>query len=970
VGDSAGRHLYTRDALTGGIRYRFAYDAAGRLASVRDGAGLVTQIQRDGAGAPSAIVGPFGHVTGLAVDGNGHLSEIRAPLADPIELSSSSDGLLETYSDALGNLHVFQYGDDGRLSLDQAPTATGMQTRLSAPIYQGPKRTVEVTSGEGRVTRYAVASLLNGTLQREVVDPAGLAALVSDSTDAATRSWLPSGVSETDSLCPDDRFGMNAPFVKLQRIRLPSGLTKTVETTRSRSAGFDPPAVKGTWSEAVSVNSRPASSLSFNSDSLLMQFTSPAGRVATMFVDSVGRPLTFLIPGLSEVQFAYDNSGRVIRVSQGGRGQRFGYDALGRLATTRDTLGRMVSRTYLADDRPTQVRLPGNRVISLDYDDEWNLRSLTPPGRPAHRFEYNPANLVSRYIAPDVGGPDTTEYRYDRDGVLTERREPGGDDVLSTYNATTGRLESVTIPRGTSDITYLSTGQVHTIGSPDSVTVTRAYDGPIDTMETWSGRVAGSVSVALDRAFRVSSQRINGTSTVSYDYDDDGLMTRAGDLTITRRQDNGLVAGTSLGGVTTVDSYSHVGELWKRTVTYGGQTLYEATWDRDSLGRIVGLVENVQGTPRTVTYGYGNPDTGFVSAVTTNGVTEHYAYDGNGNRLAYCSGSDTSTATYDAQDRLLRYGSKRYTYTAAGRLAAAIADGDTTTYSYDALGNLIQVRLPQGGPVIAYRVDGLGRRVARLCNGVVTNRWLYGDELRPMAEVDSVGNVLTRYVYGTSSNIPEYMVRAGVTYRIVSDQIGSVRLVVNTVDGTVAQRLSYDVFGRVIEDTSPGFQSHSFAGGLSDSATGLVRFGARDYDPCAGRWTGADPLLYRGRSTNLYGYVQNDPANWIDPEGTAQGNTFGLPRKFWNWYHRDPNAGKQPGDPDLTHDQAMDKYREWCDLRKRGRGGREKESPWPRSLFPLGEVDIFEIIVPIVPAFINSDVMPMPLWMPKQNRKA
>ena len=40
-----------------------------------------------------------------------------------------------------------------------------------------------------------------------------------------------------------------------------------------------------------------------------------------------------------------------------------------------------------------------------------------------------------------------------------------------------------------------------------------------------------------------------------------------------------------------------------------------------------------------------------------------------------------------------------------------------------------------------------------------------------------------------------------------------------------------------LNDTNPGFQPFGFAGGLYDPDTGLVRFGARDYDAETGRWT-------------------------------------------------------------------------------------------------------------------------------------
>jgi RHS repeat-associated protein len=70
-----------------------------------------------------------------------------------------------------------------------------------------------------------------------------------------------------------------------------------------------------------------------------------------------------------------------------------------------------------------------------------------------------------------------------------------------------------------------------------------------------------------------------------------------------------------------------------------------------------------------------------------------------------------------------------------------------------------------------------------------------------------------------------------------------------------------------LNDTNPGFQPFGFAGGLLDRDTQLVRFGARDYDPTTGRWTSKDPLVFAANDTNLYGYVQSDPVNRIDPAG-------------------------------------------------------------------------------------------------------
>ncbi len=150
--------------------------------------------------------------------------------------------------------------------------------------------------------------------------------------------------------------------------------------------------------------------------------------------------------------------------------------------------------------------------------------------------------------------------------------------------------------------------------------------------------------------------------------------------------------------------------------------------------------------------------------------------------------------------------------------------------------------------------------------------FLYENQLEPVAELDGSGNLVARFVYCGcgANNIPQYMLKGGVTYRIIADHLGSPRLVVDSTTGAVMQRMDYDEFGNVILDTNPGFQPFGFAGGIYDRDTGLVRHGARDYDPETGRWTAKDPLLFKGLDANLYGYVHHDPINGIDPKGLTE----------------------------------------------------------------------------------------------------
>jgi RHS repeat-associated protein len=119
------------------------------------------------------------------------------------------------------------------------------------------------------------------------------------------------------------------------------------------------------------------------------------------------------------------------------------------------------------------------------------------------------------------------------------------------------------------------------------------------------------------------------------------------------------------------------------------------------------------------------------------------------------------------------------------------------------------------------------------------------------------------------------MIKGGATYRIISDNLGSVRLVVNVTTGAIAQRIDYDEFGIVTMDTNPGFQPFGYAGGLYDAQTRLVRYGTRDYDAETGRWTAKDPVRFEGGDVNLYVYGLGDPVNLFDR--TGQRNSKGDP---------------------------------------------------------------------------------------------
>ena len=721
--------------------------------------------------------------------------------------------------------------------------------------------------------------------RKQTTDNTGRLTTVLRKGDNRTTFTAPDGTVTTQVQGPDPRFGMQAPLLKSLTVQTPLGLTSSLTTTRAVTLTTPSDLLSlATQTDTLVINGRQYQS-TFTQAAKTLTTTTPTGRTSTVTLDAKGRVVQEQVTGLEPVAYAYDNFGRLSTITQGTGGNlrtfTLTYNSKNELSSIQDPLLRTVGLAYDLAGRITTQTLPDTRTIGYSYDANGNVTGITPPGKPQHQFGYTPVDLEQTYTPPDAGfSLRATQYAYNLDKQLTTVTRPDGQTIQLGYEPTGGRLSTLTLP-GAQVTTYAydsTTGTLANVTAPGA-TLSYTYDGSLLKQTTWAGTVAGSVSRNYDNNFRITSQSVNGGNTIAFGYDNDSLLTSAGSLIITRSPQHGLITNTTVGTVTDARSYNTFGELSSYTANVGGSPVFSTTYTRDKLGRITQKVDTVGAT--TDTYDYTYDSAGRLTQVQKNGgVVEAYTYDTNGNRLTATLPPASATGTYDAQDRLLTYGQLQFTYTTNGELFTKSNPtlGQTASFTYDVLGNLKTVVLP-GGTTIEYVVDGQNRRIGKKVNGTLTTGWLYQNQLTPVAELDGTGAVVSRFVYGTKANVPDYLIKGGVTYRIVSDHLGSPRLVINTTDGMVAQRIAYDAFGNIASDTNPGFQPFGFAGGLYDQHTGLVRFGARDYDAQVGRWTAKDPIRFFAGDTNLYGYILGDPINLIDSFGLEPEAHFGSPNE-------------------------------------------------------------------------------------------
>ena len=634
-----------------------------------------------------------------------------------------------------------------------------------------------------------------------------------------------------------------------------------------------------------------------------VKWTDPAGRQTSDTFDEVGRIIGRVRPGEPSESYAYDVDGRLQSITRGTGATAavtsFAHDPqTGEVPVTRPD-GLVETRVFDGNGLIARSAAPDGAAVGSLYDAEGRLIQVRYGDHPSTTLGYSPAGRPTAYLPPVVADDSSYELRtYDVAGNVATVAGPGDRSVSLTYDDS-GRVRSWQFDRGVVTADYDAvTGHLVRLTAPGDVETTLGYDGSPVVDISWTGPVSGQVSLSLDAGSRLSGETVNGQDMVEYAHDAAGYLVGAGDLSFAVGQD-GLPTSSSMGVVDSTWTYDGDGRPAESVTSVNAVAVYRLTYEHDSLGRISAIDRaKPDGSVSRTEYRYDEGDR--LAAVTVDGIdAETYAYDSAGNRISVIRPGGTVSGSYDDRDRLMEWAGATYEYAADGTLAARRDAAGSTLYDYDDFGSLRSATLADGRR-IDYVVDGSGRRIGRLVDGVLVAGYLYRPSGLLVAVTDADGAVVARFAYDDMGRLA-WVRRDGHTYRIVTDHLGSPVLAIDTDSGVVAQQVEYDAWGAVVSDSNPGFTPFGFAGGLLDPDTGLLHFGARDYDPATGQWTGADPIRFANGDPNFYRYVGADPVNYVDATGLGRCEPTphrGCPPGTWDGgYRRPPTPPTRPTPP-------------------------------------------------------------------------
>ncbi len=576
-----------------------------------------------------------------------------------------------------------------------------------------------------------------------------------------------------------------------------------------------------------------------------------------------------------------DNSRLTARVDDNGNRSTFFYDALNRLAIQR-----------FAD----------NTENAYAYDRDDNLVALTDGAGSTRTAVYDAVNRLTRSdIArgPGVMGTTLQVFEYDglhRNTYCFDDNDPADPDddaaITRKYDSLSRMLEEVQNGQTVAS-DWFAEGQRVGLTYPNGRALEFTYDR-LDRLKTIADSAA-SVAAGLATA-------LPGGAIAEYDYLGPSrlLETRLGNgVRKTHLDDAGAAAGyDDLRRMVGMRYLDGAGAL-VAGFEYGYNRENHRLFERRLHGPAAKGGDQIQydSAYRMVRFQRDLPraDVGDPTAATED-ETREYALDGVGNWTALTiaaqgGATQTQTQTINEMNEYERFGGVARVHDDNGNLR----DDGSREFAFDALNRLVQVTRKADGQLIArYAYDCLGRRIQRqVLNSDVLDETLryYYDGYRVIEEQDLAGVTVRQYVDGLgldghlsfSRNLdlsPDNTVEA--TYFHHADAKGWVAALTDET-GTVVERYSYDLYGRVrFEDAasnplaeqrfSLAGNPYSFQGRRLDPETGLYYHRFRAYDPDTGRFIQRDSAgLWHdamGRG-NAYLFCALNPWSYHDPMGES-----------------------------------------------------------------------------------------------------
>ena len=347
-------------------------------------------------------------------------------------------------------------------------------------------------------------------------------------------------------------------------------------------------------------------------------------------------------------------------------------------------------------------------------------------------------------------------------------------------------------------------------------------------------------------------------------------VTSANSVTLTYSPANRLATAVGPWGTESF-SYDAVGNRLNDNVTSGATTTRLASYPATS-NRITSLNQNAA-TFRT------------------------YAYDAGGNITTDTRPGETYVFTYNKRGRL----------SSLTRNVVAYA-----TYGYNALEQMVTRSTsatggPSGQVAYIYDLDGHLISEATASTGAATRDyiWLAANDNAPIDMPLAVSDIS-----GTT---------ATVSY-VHTDHLGRPIKLTSAAKAVVFTAV-YKPYGEVYSTSATVANNLRFPGQYFQIETGFAYNWHRQYDPVTGRYTQPDPLRFVD-GPSIYNYATNTPLMKMDREGLAPGDNFyGLPRPFWNWFHRHPDFESCKGpNGQVPRDVAKDYHDIWLGAGQPGPG--------------------------------------------------